>query len=183
MPRLPILAVAFTLLAGTAQAHAPGAFGLTAGLTHPFLGPDHLMAMVAVGLLAVQQGGPWWRLPAVFVAAMAAGLGLGALGVGVPVEVGIIASVIVLGGLVAWGRALPARMLAAVVAVSAALHGHAHGVEMPADSSALAYAAGALAGTAVLHGLGVAAARMLKAPAVRACGAAFAAVAVVLVLA
>lgn len=183
MPRLPILAAAFSLVAGTAQAHAPGAFGLTAGLTHPFLGADHLMAMVAVGLLAVQQGGKPWLLPAVFVAAMAAGLGLGALGVGGAVEAGIIGSVIVLGALVAWGRALPAGVLAAVVALSAALHGHAHGLEMPAESSALAYAVGALAGTAVLHGLGVGAARMLRGTAVRACGAAFAAVAVVLSLA
>lgn len=193
MSRLPILAAAVTLLAaGTAQAHAPGGFdlstgGFSAGLSHPFLGADHLMAMLAVGLLAVQQGtgkaAGVWLLPAVFVAAMAAGLGIGAMGLGMPVEAGVVGSVIVLGALVAWGRALPARLLAAVVAVSAALHGHAHGVEMPADGSSLAYAAGALAGTAVLHGLGVGAARMLQGTAVRACGAAFAAVAVVLVLA
>jgi len=81
--------------------------------------------------------------------------------------------------LVAWGRSLAPATLVAVVAVSAALHGHAHGVELPAASSAM----GALAGTAVLHAVGVALGLGLKAAAVRTCGAAFAAVAVVLVLA
>lgn len=182
MPRLPLLAAVAFLAAGTAEAHAPGAggFGFAAGVSHPFLGADHLMAMVAVGLLAAQQPGKVWLLPGAFVAAMAAGLGLGALGVGgVPLEGAIIGSVVLLGALVAWGRSLAPAALVAVVAVSAALHGHAHGVELPAASSAM----GALAGTAVLHAVGVALGLGLKAAAVRTCGAAFAAVAVVLVLA
>lgn len=190
MPRLPFaaaVAALATLAAGQAEAHAPGAgaFGFASGLSHPFLGVDHLLAMVGVGLLAMQQQAARpWMLPAVFVAAMAAGLGLGVLGLGaVPLEAGIVGSVLLLGGLVAWGRALPAGALVAVVAASAALHGHAHGLEMPAEGSAVAYALGALAGTAALHAAGVGAARVLKDTAVRACGAAFAAVGVLLIVA
>lgn len=181
MPRLPLLAAVAFLAAGTAEAHAPGgsSFGFAAGLSHPFLGIDHLLAMVAVGLLAAQQPGKAWVLPGAFVAAMAAGLGLGALGFGMPLEAAIIGSVVLLGALVAWGRSLPTAALVAVVAVSAALHGHAHGVELPAMGSAM----GALAGTAVLHAIGVGLGNALKPAAVRTCGAAFAAVALVLVLA
>lgn len=180
------VATVAALAAGQAEAHAPGAggVGFAAGLSHPFLGVDHLLAMVAVGMLAVQQQAARpWMLPAVFVAAMAVGLLGGELLGAVPLEAGIVGSVLLLGALVAWGRALPAGVLVGVVAVSAALHGHAHGLEMPAQGGAAGYALGALIGTAALHAAGVGAARMLKGTAVRACGAGFAAVAVVLFLA
>lgn len=194
MSRLLLLAATaiVTLAAGQAEAHAPGsaAGGLPAGFTHPFLGVDHLLAMVAVGLMAVQQQSQnqaraLWALPLTFVLGMAGGTVLGLWGVGgEPLELGITGSVVLLGGLVAWGRALPLGAAVGVVAVLSAFHGHAHGLEMPAEASAALYAAGVLAGTAILHGAGVLAAKGLKARAwaVRAVGSAFAAAGVVLMV-
>lgn len=190
MSRLLLLAATavVTLAAGQAEAHAPGssAGGLPAGFTHPFLGVDHLLAMIAVGLLAVQQQGrAVWALPLTFVLGMAGGTALGLWGLGgAPLELGVAGSVVLLGGLVAWGRKLPLGAATGLVAVLAAFHGHAHGLEMPAEASAALYAAGVLAGTALLHGAGVLAAQGLKARAwaVRGIGSAFAAAGVVLMI-
>jgi urease accessory protein len=151
---------------GAAFAHVGehGAGGLTAGLAHPFAGLDHLLAMVAVGAWAAQLGGRWrLLLPATFVAALAAGAGAGLIGIPLPhVESLIALSVLALGALVA--MAAKARWLwpAALVALFALFHGHAHGTEMPAFSSPGLYFAGFLAASAALHATGVAAAALLK---------------------
>ena len=134
--------------------------GLTSGLAHPFLGADHLLAMVAVGLFAVQSGGVnRFLLPLLFVGTMIVGGALGLSGVAVPfVEAGIVGSVILLGAAIAYGRHIPAPAAAVMVAAFALFHGVAHGTEMPADASALAYGAGMAIATAILHvmGMGVA---------------------------
>ena len=60
----PALAAALTLLPVVGAAHAGhgggAGFGgsLAAGLLHPVLGPDHLLAMVAVGLWGAFLGTP-----------------------------------------------------------------------------------------------------------------------------
>ncbi len=51
------------------------------------------------------------------------------------------------------GSTLAAMGLAGFFAI---FHGHAHGAEMPADASGLAYGLGFMAATAALHGLGLA---------------------------
>ena len=95
---------------------------------------------------------------------MAAGAALGFGGVELPwVELGIAASVLVLGAAVAL-RAKPSLAVSVpLIAAFALLHGYSHGVELPGDVSALTYAAGFIAATAVLHlvgiGLGLAANR------------------------
>ena len=73
--------------------------GALAGFLHPLLGLDHLLAMVAVGLLSAQIGGrAIWTVPAFFVAAMLLGGILGIAGVDLPiVEYGITGSVLALG--------------------------------------------------------------------------------------
>ncbi len=72
------------------------------------------------------------------------------------VEIGIAASVIVLGGAVALGwKNWPLGAAMALVGFFAVFHGHAHGAEMPADASALTYAAGFMLATALLHVVGI----------------------------
>src|SRR3954464_10367112 len=70
---LSAAAFATCLLAPAAFAH-PGhdsGSGLSAGFLHPFLGLDHLLAMIAVGILAGQRGGrALVSLPASFIVAM-----------------------------------------------------------------------------------------------------------------
>jgi len=104
--RRSLLAAALVLVPSLALAH-PGLPGhthdLATGFVHPFGGIDHVLAMVAVGLFAAQLGGrALWLVPASFVTAMAAAGLAGMNGVALPMtEVGIAASIAVLGGAIA----------------------------------------------------------------------------------
>lgn len=149
---------ALAMVATGAPAHTlDGAGGLAGGLAHPFMGPDHMLAMVAVGLWAAQLGRrAAWQVPLGFVTVMVAGFGLGQMGMGLPmIEPMVVASVAVLGALVAGAVRMPAAAGIALVSVFALFHGLAHGLEMPATSGAGTYAAGFALATAGLHLLGL----------------------------
>jgi urease accessory protein len=151
---------ALTLIPTAALAH-PGigdAHGFVHGLAHPLGGLDHILAMVAVGIFAWQLGGrALWLVPATFISVMAAGAALAMAGVAVPqVELGIAASVIVLGAIVALGLHVPVAIAMGLVGLFAIFHGHAHGTEMPLDAAGAAYAAGFMLATALLHVSGIA---------------------------
>ncbi|MBP1876314.1 hypothetical protein LPJGGPFB_05219 [Ensifer adhaerens] len=144
-----------------AVAHAHTGVGDTGGLVHGFMHPigglDHVLAMVAVGVFASILGGrALWLVPTSFVVMMAVGGVLGMQGVSVPfVEIGIAASVVVLGLAVALRWNPPTAAAMGVVSLFAIFHGHAHGAEMPLDASGLQYAIGFMAATALLHIAGV----------------------------
>lgn len=187
---LPALATLFVLTsASSAWAHPQGAGGnFSAGFTHPFLGLDHLLAMVAVGLLAVRVGGKGlWMMPLAFLGSMLLGGLLASAGVAVPgVEFGILASVLVLGLLVALAQVLPWAAAGALVGLFAMFHGHAHAEEMLAEGSFALYAVGFLLATAILHLSGIAAGlaitRWISVPALRFCGGAIAAASLLLMI-
>jgi urease accessory protein len=170
------------VIATPALAH-PGhdAGGATQGFLHPLGGLDHVLAMVAVGLIAARIGGRALLLvPVAFLAMMAVGGAAGALGWDLPyVETGIALSVLVLGLVLALGAVPPVAGAMALVGAFAVFHGFAHGAEMPGAASGLAYGLGFLAATAFLHaaglGLGLAARRLDTRPALRVAGAALAA--------
>ena len=151
--------------------------GIMSGIAHPIFGLDHLLAMVAVGLWAAQQTGKArWALPLTFVATILLGGLLGFAGLEIPLmETGIAGSVLALGLLVALAVRPPLALAAGLTAVFALSHGVAHGLELPMLSSPWGYAAGFVAATAALHGIGYAVARNLQqvaAPLVRIAGAA-----------
>lgn len=154
-----ILSASFGMMAAPALAHTGGvgASGLAAGFAHPLGGADHVLAMMTVGLLASMLGGrALWVVPATFVLMMLVGGALGLSGITVPaVEIGILASIVVLGGAVATGRPWRVGTAAVFVGAFAVFHGHAHGVEMPAAASAVAYSLGFAIATALLHGAGI----------------------------
>jgi urease accessory protein len=144
---------------GIAEAHTgiSDTIGFSHGFGHPFSGLDHILAMVAVGLFAARLGGQsFWLVPAAFVAMMAVGGTLGISVFDVPfVELGIAASVIVLGLAVALQLNLPTIAAMALVGFFAVFHGHAHGSEMPSAASGLTYALGFMLATAMLHAVGI----------------------------
>jgi urease accessory protein len=131
--------------------------GFIHGLMHPLTGIDHILAMVAVGLFAAHLGGrALWLVPASFVTVMAFAGVAGAAGIPIPfVETGIALSVIALGLMVAFEIELPVAAAMALVGFFAIFHGHAHGAELPENSSGLAYGVGFMMATASLHALGV----------------------------
>jgi urease accessory protein len=156
---LRIAAASLAFAPAAAFAH-PGHDGasLASGFLHPLGGVDHIIAMVAVGLLAARLGGrAVWLVPASFVATMAVAGLAGAMGVGLPyVETGIAVSVVVLAAVAVLGTAMPVAVAMGLVAFFAVFHGYAHGAEMPETMSGLAYGAGFVAATALLHGVGIA---------------------------
>lgn len=160
---LALLAVCVPRLA-IAHDLAPTSVAFSAGLSHPWSGPDHLLAMFGVGLWAGQRGGRarWW-VPLAFLAALVLGGGVGhATGRAPGVELGIAASVVAVGVFVALAAAPPVRWVVAGVMAFALLHGHAHGSEIPPQAPVLGYGAGFVLGTAILHGVGLALAEMLE---------------------
>ena len=159
--RTAVTLAAFLSLAGFAQAH-PGHGG--EGFAHPLHGLDHLLTMLAVGLWAAQLGGrAKWAVPAAFVSMMALGGALGMAGVAVPfAEQGIVASVLVLGVLIAAAVRLPPAASMGVVGIFALCHGYAHGAEMPATAAGFSYGLGFVGATALLHACGIGAALAMQ---------------------
>lgn len=148
------------LLPSLAYAHAGNgeAGGFLLGLAHPFSGLDHACAMLAVGLWAAQTGGrSVWGVPLTFVGVMTLGGALPLLDISLPfVEQGIVLSVLLLGVLIAAAIRLPLWLSCSMVGSFALWHGHAHGAEMPAAASAMAYASGFVLATTLLHAFGIA---------------------------
>lgn len=181
---------ALSLAPALAQAHPghPHGTGFSAGLAHPAMGLDHVLAMLAVGLWAAQLGGrARWAVPAAFVGAMTIGSSLGMSGMAVPfVEPAIVASVIILGLLILSATRVGIGASLAIVSVFAFFHGAAHGAEVPANANGVLYTAGFAIMTALLHGIGFGAAAFLKKAAqatwVRFAGAAIAVGGAVLIL-
>jgi urease accessory protein len=163
-----LIAALLALAPGAALAHAGGdhVHGFATGFLHPVGGLDHVLAMVAVGAWAgIAGGAARWALPVAFLAAMAAGAGLALAGFDRPtVEVGIVASIVVIAALTAAAARAPVGLCLPLVA----LFGLAHGAEMAPGGGALGYGAGFLLATALLHEIGLLAARL----ALRGAGAA-----------
>jgi urease accessory protein len=157
--------LATLFIAPTAALAHPGheGGGLIAGMAHPIGGADHVLAMVALGLLAAQIGGrALMALPVAFVVAMVLGGAAGFGGLPFPaVEPMILASVMVLGVMVALAVRPNLAGLVALAALFGAAHGWAHGAEGPQAGMA-AYALGFAGMTALLHGAGIVAGLGLK---------------------
>lgn len=144
---------------GLAQAHMirMGAGGFGSGFMHPLTGPDHFMAMFAVGLWGAQMGGrPVWTLPVTFPLIMVIG---GIMGIaGVPffgIETGIALSILALGLSIAFAWH-PAEWVALLmIAVFAICHGYAHGAELPRAADPADFAIGFVLATGMIHLFGI----------------------------
>ncbi|WP_138423145.1 HupE/UreJ family protein [Maritimibacter alexandrii] len=176
-------ALPLMLVASVAAAHTDSDVGgFISGFTHPILGWDHVIAMVAVGLWGAFLGKPAiYILPVVFPLVMAVGGALGVLGVPIPaVETGIALSGVVLGLLIAFAVRAPLWVAGVIVGVFAIFHGHAHGTELPDAANPFAYGIGFVIGTGLLHLGGIALGLLVGSAAgrivVRAAGALIAAV-------
>jgi urease accessory protein len=131
--------------------------GFLNGFFHPLLGLDHILAMVAVGLWAMQTGGKAkWMIPLSFVSIMTLGGVLGMNNISLPfAEIGILISVVVLGVLILAGAKLPVLFSSILVGVFALCHGHSHGAEIPLAASAVTYSLGFALTTVILHLSGI----------------------------
>ncbi len=131
--------------------------GLGAGFLHPLSGLDHLLVLLGIGFWAARSGLARGSLAAgaAVLAALAGGFALGLAQGPLPViEFGIVASVLLTGLLVFFGARLPVAFTAAIAAGFAVLHGFAHGAEMAAGLSAVAFLSGFLVASSILLAAG-----------------------------
>jgi urease accessory protein len=149
----------FAFLSDTAAAHiirgTQGGFG--SGFEHPLTGPDHFLAMFAVGLWGAQMGGRQvWTLPVTFPLIMVVGGIAGMAGLPLPaIEIGIALSIMALGLAIAlaWH---PAEWVALIlIAYFALCHGYAHGAELPLSTDPADYAIGFVLATGMIHLFGI----------------------------
>ena len=165
-----LIAVLAVAAASPALAHTGSiGGGFVGGFAHPVFGPDHVAAMVAVGLWGAFLGPPAiYLLPVVFPMVMAAGGALGILGVPLPgAEILIALSAVVLGLMVVLAARPPLWIAAILVGAFALFHGHAHGAELPPAADAVAYSAGFVIATGLLHLCGIAFGLLARWPAGR----------------
>lgn len=151
-----VIALLVSLIPSIAYAHDGSVLplgGFLNGLVHPVLGYDHFLAMLSVGILSAQMGGrAIWTVPATFVSVMAWGGALGLINIGLQsTELGIAASLVLLGSIIAAERKLPILLAMVGVGFFAIFHGYAHGTEMPQTAEPVQYALGFLTGTALIH--------------------------------
>jgi urease accessory protein len=160
MPFAP-LRTSFTWIAGLAPAlalaHAGdgGALqeGFAAGFAHPFVGIDHLVAMLLIGVCSAPVVRLWWLPPLAFATMLLVGAALATGGLELPaVEPVVALSLVLLGALLARRSAWPVEAMAGIAALFAVYHGAAHGAEV----DGLAALGGMVAATALLHAAGLA---------------------------
>lgn len=131
--------------------------GFISGFLHPLNGPDHMLAMVAVGLWGAILGRPLVvALPVAFPIMMAIGGVMGILGVPIPpVELGIGLSVVILGAAIAFAVKPAVWLAVVIVAVFGMFHGYAHGQELPSAADPVGYSVGFVLSTGLLHLIGI----------------------------
>ncbi|WP_201860903.1 HupE/UreJ family protein [Microvirga soli] len=175
LPKTRLLALTLTGLAAATPALAhhpmggmiPATFtqGLLSGLGHPVIGLDHLAALVGVGLVA-SRFARGLTLPAFWVVAMAAGVGLHLASFDLPYTEALVALSVVAIGLAATIRTtLPYALIAGLFAIGGAVHGYALGESIiGAETSPLsAYLIGLVAVQTVLTtGIALAARFVMK---------------------
>jgi len=163
-----ILAAAFWIDPGVAHAHLiqGGSGGLGSGFEHPLTGPDHFLAMFAVGLWGAQLGGrPVWTLPVTFPLIMVIGGMMGILGVPLRgTEIGIALSIIALGSAIATKWRPPEWVALLLISIFAICHGYAHGTELPAAADPADFALGFVIATGLIHVFGIGVGLLLQKP-------------------
>lgn len=137
------LITALFLVSPSLYAHTGGHIdhSLMSGLLHPFTGVDHLLILLAVGLIAAKQDDKAvFAFPAVFFVLMAVGSLLNIYGVQITfVETLIALSLVAFGLLITINQKQRSKMLFPGVSFFAVFHGYAHAAEIPTDSNAMQY--------------------------------------------
>jgi len=146
-----------------AIAHGAHGNGFIAGFTHPIFGLDHAFTIFGIGVLSYYlDPKKWYLYPLAFIAPMVIGglLGIGQLG-SVIVEKFISASVVLTGLSIALLKQKSHPMIFVILAIFGALHGFAHGTEIPEETTALQYVSGFFVGAAVLSVVGLVLSRVI----------------------
>ena len=154
------LALIVAGIPAVALAHTgQGNHGFMDGLAHPFLGMDHLLAMLVVGVWGALQTKNVWFAPTCFVICLTIGTILGQHGFVLPLLEPVVAtSVLVLGAMLTRPFKLGVPTTLVLIGGFAVTHGMAHGGELSAGTGVLV---GIILGSALLHVTGMSIARFI----------------------
>ncbi len=127
--------------------------GFISGMQHPFFGPDHLIAMIALGFVATRLNS---RVATIltFCLGMLGGGFLALGGVSIPVaEILIVASLIAIAAVLFLPGLQGIRLSYAIplIALFAACHGWVHVSEQPVNLSSLWYMVGMMSAALILQ--------------------------------
>jgi len=145
------------VLANIAFAHpGHGLESAFSAFTHPLTGLDHLLVMLAIGIVAAKIGGKLrWQLPLTFVFFMAIGVALSANGFYFTgVESGVAVSMMALGFVLSSGYTFSTLTRFSMTAIIAIFHGMTHGFELNLQGGLMPVICVLLA-TVLLHATGV----------------------------
>ncbi|MCC0176414.1 HupE/UreJ family protein [Waterburya agarophytonicola K14] len=130
------LAISLVLNASPVLAHHPNGgkipstlmAGFLSGLGHPVIGIDHLVFVIAIGLLAALSSRLGMVIPIAFIVATAIGTGVHLQSIDLPlVELIISASVLGMGIFLTRKKQANLALLTAVSAIAGIFHGYAYG--------------------------------------------------------
>ncbi|PPR10301.1 MAG: hypothetical protein CFH41_01687 [Alphaproteobacteria bacterium MarineAlpha11_Bin1] len=143
--------IALFFIVGAPSVHAHSGAGIGAGLLHPIQGLDHLLILLAIGVLAGRKVGKFvWMLPALFLILMAAGTTFPLVGIAIPVTSNeILIALAILMFLAAISLQLSRAISIVLAGALAVLHGGAHGDAMAAFHGEI-FIAGFLASTIIV---------------------------------
>lgn len=130
---MKLLLIVLLLFPAVAFAHsAESTAGFLSGVVHPMTGWDHLLAMIAVGVLSSRYGGATiWQVPAAFIASILVGLYLGESGHSLShYEPAIAFSLVLFGALIVYRATPPLLVMLTIVLFFGVFHGYAHGMEI-----------------------------------------------------
>ncbi|GAM56558.1 hupE-ureJ family metal transporter [Vibrio ishigakensis] len=153
------LVILFSLLFSSgAYAHsAESTAGFLEGVIHPMSGLEHLLAMVAVGILSSRFGGATiWQIPALFIASLLIGLYLGETGfVLAYYQAGISLSLLLLGALLLRSSTPNLLFMGGTALIFGLFHGYAHGIEIGGLINPEGFRKGFFMGSVLIHVVGV----------------------------
>jgi urease accessory protein len=153
-----LLLTAGVLFPAVALAHVGdhGLLNWKAGFLHPLTGLDHLLALLATGVWLAQNE-PRARLGYIagFAVLLALAIAVGMQFTHITFEAGIVATLVVLGALMACAVRGPAVLSAIVVAATAAVHGFVQGAELPTGAGVMPFAMSLIASSVIVLGFAI----------------------------
>lgn len=141
---------------GFAHTGEHGVYDFVSGFTHPWLGVDHTLVMLALGICAARWGAQLrWQLLLGFMLCMALGATAAGAGVQLPsAEFGVALSVVFMGVLLHRHTLKFTHSSMLLIALFALLHGFVHVSDAALPENLVQYTFGFLTATALLQALG-----------------------------
>ncbi|GAM66559.1 nickel-binding accessory protein ureJ-hupE [Vibrio sp. JCM 19236] len=120
-------------------------------------GLEHLLAMVAVGILSSRFGGATtWQIPALFISALLIGLYLGESGSSLAYyQTGIALSLLLFGALLLRNSTPNLLLMGGTALIFGLFHGYAHGIEISGLINPEGFRKGFFMGSVLIHVIGV----------------------------